>query len=90
MGRRQQRKKTRKTKIYANSRMPGLQTKKLETALQADECQPRMVACGKRINGIEERKVDYNSMSKTGKAALDNVIYLTGRTKDEILKEERT
>ncbi|MBW2606104.1 MAG: hypothetical protein JRD05_00565 [Deltaproteobacteria bacterium] len=66
MGRRQNRKKTRRVKMKA--------------------AQPRMVACGKRINGIEDRKVDYNSLSKIGKAALDNVIQFTGRTKEEILK----
>ena len=66
MGRRQNRKKTRKMKI--------------EAAKKA-----KMVACGKRINGIDERKVAYNSLSKMGRAALDNVIILTGRTKEEIL-----
>jgi len=76
MGRRQQRKKTRKVKRAESE----------DLRVESKEQGGRMVACGKRINGIEERKVDYNSLSSTGKAALDNVIYLTGRTRDELLE----
>ena len=76
MGRRQQRKKTRKVKKAESE----------ELRAESEEQTGRMVACGKRINGIEERKVDYNSMSKIGQAALDNVIQLTGRTRGEVLE----
>jgi len=66
MGRRQDRKKTRKTKTT---------TDKKQQSAEYRECIPE----------INLTPADYNSMSEISRAALDNVIALTGRTKEEIL-----
>jgi len=66
MGRRQNRKKTRKTKMTTN---------KKQQSAEYRECIPE----------INLTPADYNSMSEIGRAALDNVIALTGRSKEEIL-----
>lgn len=59
-----------------------------------------LVACGKHIdgmytrlgikNGSKERRMDYNSLSPIGKAAIDNVVNLTGKSREEILGNATT
>ena len=71
MGRRQNRKKTRRTKVYA-ANLP-------------EYGHPEITAASQVVPEINLTPMDYNSMSEIGKAALDNVIALTGRTKEEIL-----
>lgn len=64
MGRRQNRKTTRRSKVDVNKKQAEYR-----------ECVPE----------INLTPADYSSMSEIGRAALDNVIALTGRTKEEIL-----
>lgn len=79
MGRRQNRKKTRRVKNVVPEHITGYSAEELR------ELKRKTNEYRKCIPEINLQPADYNSMSEIGKAALDNVIALTGRTKEEIL-----
>ena len=81
MGRRQNRKKTRRVKNVVSGHITGC------SAEEPRELNRKANEYRKCIPEINLQPADYNLMSEIGKAALDNVIALTGRTKEEILME---